>query len=141
MPLINEHEYMNGDQPYGRRYPEDLVCPYCGGKAVIRGYNDVPEDSLRLDLYCDNGNCEVRTFTILARRIDTRLDRADVIALEEIDAGVGSERLPTVMNLMDPEDSSLIDAHCAGTLHRRTRETKVVLIPGDRYGDRRSEDT
>lgn len=126
-------EYEVGDPPYGRLYSEDLRCPFCGARKVIIGYEDEKDDSGRLDLYCDNQECEVRTFVVLAQHIGRPNDRADVIALQTIDAGVGDERLPETVNLMNSDDNAKVEAHDAGKLHRRTREARIEVIPGPRF--------
>ena len=122
-------EYIEGNQPWVRQNAQQLICPYCGKKELLVSYGDVKKDDLRVELYCDNTYCDVREFTIVALRTNGRVQRADVIALEEIDAGTDSERLPDVISIMSREGSDLIDAHTRGLIDRRRRDVKVEITP------------
>ncbi len=125
----NAFAYEIGDDPYGRYNPSGIRCPFCGAAKTILAWGDISENDGRIEFYCDNEHCEVRTFTVIAMTIGRPNGRSDVTALKEIDAGVGSERLPEVINLMDSEDSSLIDLHTAGILGRRKRSAKITVTP------------
>lgn len=134
---LTEHEYEEGDEPWARRQGnkdgkvQDFPCPYCGKKAVLISYGDIPEDDLRIELYCDNTWCEVRTFTIVALRTDRLLQnhRTDVAALHEVDEGTDEERVPSMVNFADREQMAQVFKHRGETLSRRLRPTKVTITP------------
>lgn len=66
-------------------------CPFCGEKTLKQSDGDVVEDDRRIEMYCDNENCAAREITILAMRVAESDDRADVEALQTIDAGQDTE--------------------------------------------------
>jgi hypothetical protein len=120
-------EYTEGEQPWARSNPGQLRCPYCGGKNVINAYDDIADDELRMEFYCDNSDCEVRTFTIIPLRTNGPVawKRADVAALEAVDRGIGDEQLPEIIDLF--KDWGKVEEHTAGILPRRRRSTEVIL--------------
>ena len=65
-----------------------MQCYFCGQDAAILSYNDL-DDAGRLELYCDNPNCDVRTVAVIVLKDGTNdtAARADVRALERIDRG------------------------------------------------------
>jgi hypothetical protein len=83
-----------GSQPWARDHADEMPCPFCGGRALKQSFGD-DDDQVRVELYCDNVNCEVREMTVLARRVDAPLERADVQALDAVDSygfGGGPQR-------------------------------------------------
>lgn len=118
-------EYEVGDRPFARDNFAQMHCPFCGGSVLKQAYSDIDDDDLRVTLYCNNPQCDVREFTILAMAIGQRNERADVMALEMIDDGLPHERLPEVVEL--GRDSLRIYEHRAGTLARRRRPTTITL--------------
>lgn len=91
-------EWAPGEQPWGRQHAQEVHCPYCGEKKVIQSYEDVHEDDLRIEFYCDNTGCEVRRFTVLAITYGERVTRADVNALLDIDRDPDA---PTELNIRE----------------------------------------
>ncbi len=124
-----EFEFEEKSQPWARENARSIPCPYCGKTTVLQSYGDISDDDIRVELYCNYSYCDVREFTILALRTNGRVQRADAIALEEIDSGTAEERLPEVMNLTSPSDSKLIQIHSRGILPRRRRRVKIEITP------------
>jgi hypothetical protein len=61
-------------------------CPFCGVETLKLSYTDIWGDRLRIELYCENPNCDVREFIVLALRAeDATRNRSDVEALDLID--------------------------------------------------------
>jgi hypothetical protein len=86
------NSFQLGQMPWIRSFLREhghLRCPFCGDETLISSAGDIPEDDLRIEVYCDNDECEVRTTTIVAMRIGVPNDRSDVRALEEVD-GLGA---------------------------------------------------
>lgn len=121
-----ENEYTEGDQPSVRRLAAaGTPCPFCGAQQLLISTEDVHDDDLRVELYCDNQMCDVREMTVIALRTNGPPERADVDALREIDAGVGAERLPDTIELA--RDWELVETHSAGTLARRRRPSVITV--------------
>lgn len=63
-------------------------CYFCGGQTVTRSICDIEEDAGRMDLYCDNPDCDAREIAVIVRRDGHGAwGRADVRALAAIDDG------------------------------------------------------
>ena len=122
-------EYTLGNQPWARTNIAAMFCPYCGKQSLLRSFSDVADDDLRVELYCDNSNCDVREFNILAKRTEGLVQRADALALYEIDEGTAVERLSHDINIMDPEARRSIDRHQSSRLQRRRRKVKIEITP------------
>ncbi len=60
-------------------------CYFCGEDQVKLSYADRPADAQRIELYCDNVNCEAREVVVLMRRGLGAHERADVRALQALD--------------------------------------------------------
>lgn len=120
-------EFTEGDQPWGRHNCGQMRCPYCGGQKVLVSYSDIADDELRMEFYCDNSNCEVRTFTVVPLRTNMPVawKRADAAALEAVDRGIGDEQLPDSIDII--RQGHLIEEHVAGILPRRRRKTEIIL--------------
>lgn len=89
--LDHDVEWEAGSVPWARRSTsagQAVRCYFCGGETAIGSYGDLPDDTGRLELYCDNELCDAREVVILVRRDgDDAYVRADVRALRAIDEG------------------------------------------------------
>lgn len=78
-----------GTAPWIRRQPRDARarCYFCGEDSAVRSVTDAPDDQGRVEVYCDNTNCDARKMTVLVLQDGTRatIERADVRALALID--------------------------------------------------------
>lgn len=125
----------------GRRI-DALTCPYCGADNVLLSLGDIADDTVQIELYCDNDMCDVREFVIVAKRgIGLHRNRADVRALNVVDDGTYDEqraagyeleldergrvtsRSAMLGNLDDPA------THNAKVLARRGRPTHITVEP------------
>ncbi len=70
-------------------------CPFCGGDAIV-SMHDVRADPGRVELYCNNSNCDVREMAVIALRVGRWNPRADVLALEAVDVGPKPSRKSSV---------------------------------------------
>jgi hypothetical protein len=102
-----------------------MKCPFCGRQKVKLSCNDIAEDGLRVELYCDNPDCEVREFTILPLRLGQRIARADVGALQFIDRGDDSGE----DDHMAPGELVRIMEHNRRVLSRRNQDADVEVRP------------
>jgi len=68
------------------REEPNYTCPFCGEESLILSTGDIRDDDLRVEAYCNNSDCAVREMTILAMRVGGPAGRADIDALERIDA-------------------------------------------------------
>lgn len=79
-----------GDQPAVRRRSPtgpylSFSCYFCGEQQLKLSDFDRAADPYRVELYCDNRNCEAREVVVLLRRGAGTHERADVAALETLD--------------------------------------------------------
>ncbi|MGC9670936.1 hypothetical protein ACNTMW_30865 [Planosporangium sp. 12N6] len=88
---LDKTGYGEGDQPAIRRARDQsdgylaYPCYFCGTQMLRRSYGDREQDPFRVELYCDNPDCEAREIIVLVRRgLGTHL-RADVRALRDLD--------------------------------------------------------
>lgn len=86
-PTARTGEWWPGDAPWLRRHNDRTVtCLWCGRKTAILSWGDEPEDTGRIELYCDNSDCQVREVTLLVTRDGHAASaRADVRALDAVD--------------------------------------------------------
>jgi hypothetical protein len=93
MALDRDARWDAGTTPWARRSLEagqTVRCYFCGGETAISSYGDLPGDTGRLELYCDNELCDAREVVVLVSRDGEGAHlRADVRALEAIDEGPG----------------------------------------------------
>lgn len=113
--------------PWVRRQPTNTAtrCPFCGADTAILSAHDDPDDPGRVELYCDNGNCDAREITILVMRdgtFDTG-ERTDVRALRAVDHGPEDEAVPTLGHLFGGTEPQAAIAAIAARRARR-RETR-----------------
>lgn len=116
-------EFKLGGAPWIRshlREDERPRCPFCGSRALVLSDGDVRDDDLRIELYCDNSDCNVREMTILAMRIAEPNQRADVRALQEID----TQGDPDGMSTADTTSRVERDQR---TLERRRNDARFTL--------------
>lgn len=86
------HMWDAGSTPYLRADRGQLMrfsCPFCGDTDAILSFGDDRHDPARIELYCENQDCDAREIVILVRRDGTNetAERADVRALRAIDNG------------------------------------------------------
>lgn len=124
-------------------YLTDYSCPYCGGQSLLTSYGDIPDDRYRVEVYCDNPSCVIRTMAIVALRSDSPLahERADVKALRAVDNGTEEEQEEEGYELIRDERGEVIGRGISagqmnvdfGTsaLSRRERATKIRVEPDD----------
>jgi hypothetical protein len=75
------------DTTYGHE-PNSVQCMFCGAQTVKRSGGDRDDDPGRLELYCDNADCDAREMVLLVKRDNAEAgSRADVRALLLIDRG------------------------------------------------------
>lgn len=75
-----------------RRSDGGMLCYFCGERTVMISFGDLPEDTGRLRLYCDNTQCGAREFTVLVERDGAdAVMRADVRALRALDEKPGAK--------------------------------------------------
>lgn len=78
--------WARGDrEPYVRA---EMRCPFCGAEQLRMSYDDT-SDARRVELYCENWQCEVRELVVLAMRVDPLVGgdrRRDVGLLHALDA-------------------------------------------------------
>ena len=83
-----EYDWMVGTSPAARRaQPAGLLCLFCGERSCVLSYGDVPADTGRMQLYCENSECSAREVEVLVERdgsVETS-ERPDVKALRELD--------------------------------------------------------
>ncbi|MCT2282371.1 hypothetical protein M3G91_32715 [Micromonospora chalcea] len=89
-PAARTGEWWTGDTPWLRRADNRTVtCLWCGSKTAIASWGDEPEDTGRIELYCENSDCEVREVALIVTRDGhTASARADVRALDAIDVNL-----------------------------------------------------
>lgn len=81
-------EWETNQRPWARRAlnnNEKVPCYFCGEAAVILSYGDERKDNGRLELYCNNPQCDARETTILVMRGGGSHLRADVKALQAVE--------------------------------------------------------
>jgi transcription elongation factor Elf1 len=123
-------------------YLRDYACPFCGIKSVLISLADIEADHYRVELYCDNGSCEVREFTVLPLRMNGPVSRVrtDVAALDAVDRGSEDEQNEEASEIfrsgegekplrMYSPSAENLKAHDAAVLHRRQRKRRVVIEP------------
>jgi hypothetical protein len=94
-------------------------CYFCGEQSVKLSVGDLGSDNGRVEVYCDNTNCDAREATVIVTRDGHHSDRrADVRILNAVDEDQHTtEQGPIVarslQDIKDGEDP-------AGTLARRT---------------------
>lgn len=91
------NEWEAGTVPWLRRQqknatfghePDGVQCMFCGAKTLKRSMGDRDEDPGRMELYCDNTDCDAREMVLLVTRDGAGAgDRADARALRLIDRG------------------------------------------------------
>lgn len=94
-------------------------CYFCGEMSAKISDSDLSADNGRVEIYCDNGQCDARTAAVLITRDGHHADRrADVRILDALDRDSHTtEQGPlvarTLQEIADSEDPE-------GTLARRT---------------------
>jgi hypothetical protein len=116
----------------GQSNEKHIQCPFCGGETARREYDDQP-DPYRVEMYCTNSDCHVRTFTVLANSHGA-LGRADVAALEAVD-GVDDYTGAGRDGVLGVDLANLIghwDEFRAGVMERRNRRgVRVTFEAGE----------
>ncbi|MGY5884352.1 hypothetical protein [Modestobacter lacusdianchii] len=90
--------WVAGTQPWVRQvapsgysasaaHGQGVRCYFCGHDTAKVSGSDVQNDTGRVEVYCDNTDCDARTVTILVEKDGARAaQRADVRALHVIDS-------------------------------------------------------
>lgn len=81
--------WVAGAVPWVRTTEVSVTCVFCGKRTCMRSRADVVDDRGRVQLYCDNPQCDVREVELIVMRDGTprTLVRPDVSKLREIDEG------------------------------------------------------
>lgn len=138
-----ENAWESGTTPWLRREQpkttwgtesQPAQCMFCGARTVKRSGHDKAADHGRLELYCDNGDCDAREVIVLVRRDGgDAVDRADVRALAALDQGLldideveasGREETSAVLPTLGYVD--LMSRKPGPTVERRTALPKSV---------------
>ncbi|MCS5487389.1 hypothetical protein NY588_09645 [Curtobacterium flaccumfaciens pv. beticola] len=86
-------------------------CYFCGDMSAKLSSTDLRSDSGRVEVYCDNGNCDAREVIVVVARDGNHSDRrADVRILDALDRDTHStEQKPLVarslQEIADAQDS------------------------------------
>jgi hypothetical protein len=108
---------------------------------AVLSWTDEEEDPLRIDLYCQNGGCEVREMTVIAIRAGGHeLQRADVLALHTLEQGTPVERGEVHYDRRTSSGSDLarrMDAEerAGGPLANRTRPSSIAVSTHASWSD------
>lgn len=109
--------------------PKHVLCYFCGETRAIISLGDKPEDRGRIQVYCDNADCDARIIDVIPMRTfqeDGR--RADVQALNAIDRPWTKDELAQekAAGFLIRDVSSLADAD-EGCVARRQRGEGVEI--------------
>lgn len=143
-------EFRQGDEPAIRRangghHLDGYRCPFCGAEQLILSNADLPIDTERVEVYCDNKpECEACEIVILVKRGATAHRRADVWALRAVDEGTEAEQ-EADGRVFERDDAGKVTASVLSfnkastarsrgerdnqTLERRRRLTDVTINP------------
>jgi hypothetical protein len=124
------------------RHVNGWTCPFCGSDELLISYGDFPADRDRIELYCDNPGCDAREFIVLVTRGEGAHERADVTALEAIDAGTRAEQEAEGVEFSEDERGRVVargaqwtprdpSAVAARLIAHRNRRTEVIVEPID----------
>ena len=113
--------------PSGGSIPR-LLCPFCGDSRLRFSFTDIPQDDQRLDLDCDNPDCDIRHFVVLD--VTLPLVRADATALAAVDKpSEPSAGEPARVNPFEEMASHWTNSQ--ERLARRRRRIKVSIEPAN----------
>jgi hypothetical protein len=73
--------------PALRADPSGFPCPFCGSPTLRRSYGDLPEDPVRVEIYCAAPDCVAREIIVICHTRNVGGPRADLAALDAVDAG------------------------------------------------------
>lgn len=76
------------------RNAERAFCLFCGERSLLLSDDDDASDTGRVEVYCDNGECDAREIVILNTRGWGADLRADVRALDDVDRGYNPPARP-----------------------------------------------
>jgi hypothetical protein len=120
------HTWDSGQAPWVRR---ELIneqgrtrCLFCGGDTAKLSYLDHDADYGRVELYCDNPDCDASTVVVLVRQGGWAAKRADVRALDAVDKyapEAESTPEPDVYDGGDDYYQSTSELHHKEVWHRR----------------------
>jgi hypothetical protein len=104
-----------------------LPCYFCGSNVAKLSSGDRPDDPGRLELYCENQECDAREVAILVLRDGTGApERADVRALREVDRpNKTPDPLDVMAGYMDNKNI---------TRRRRNPDSLVVTVEAEPEG-------
>jgi len=135
---VNDGGWESGDEPWIRRELTGdafgargyAQCYFCGEHTAKLSGTDLRSDSGRVEVYCDNGDCDAREVTVIVTRDGNRADmRADVRILRALDDNSHSSELPSLKavswrQLLDSGDDQEVIAR------RIAREPITYPVPG-----------
>jgi hypothetical protein len=149
---MNNSGFSLGDEPAIRRAAGDgrkldgYACPFCGEAQLLLSDGDLPIDTERVEVYCDNGYCAAREIVILVERGDGAHKRADVQALRAVDRGTEAEQEADGATLERDSEGKLLGRAWSyresrrrrsrgerdnDVLDRRRRNVEVTITPVD----------
>ncbi len=107
-------------------------CYFCGEESAILSFGDLAQDHGRIEIYCDNGQCDAREMTIIVERGEGASDRADVRLLRGLDEESTSEAPPELRSRSLAEwASERSDADVAARRTSTYPVTVAVYGPGN----------
>lgn len=131
-----EHSFSRDDEPAIRATVDDagytaFPCPFCGARLLKVNWMDLPQDSQRVTVYCDNTYCVAREIEIVTTRGEGAHLRGDVAALRAIDSGTDDEQAA---------EGTLVERDADGHIEQRVTsyaEASIRRSPGERDIERR----
>ena len=124
--------YYVGESVVAARQLDHVQCPFCGDRA-IQSISDIPDDPMQVELYCENGACDVREMRVVAWRAEGHeQERADVMALRAVDEGTAAERARhghdrRTLSASDAAEMLREARLDGGTLKRRIRPATLTV--------------
>lgn len=81
-------DWIPGATPWVRMAAEPVTCVFCGKDTALRSRADVAADCGRVQVYCDNPQCDVREVELIVMRDGTNktMNRPDVAQLKDLDS-------------------------------------------------------
>ncbi len=115
-------------------------CPFCSAQTLLLSVGDIGADRDRVEVYCDNTDCDAREIVVLLMRGEGAHDRADVIALQAVDEGTRAEQEARGFEFKEDDAGNVVARSASlGAIARdddesriveyRTRPTKVTIDP------------
>jgi uncharacterized Zn finger protein len=110
-------------------------CYFCGEMTAKVSWGDMTADNGRVEVYCNNHNCEAREVVVLVERDSFAAgDRADVRALKAVDDASHSAMEPEIVVTSLADHIQRGDAHEAKLVGRRQNAAPISFAawgPGE----------